>query len=37
MNRVAKSEIGEKVIVCGRSARWWDSEIKERITLRWQL
>ena len=25
------------MIVCGRSARWWDSEIKERVTLRWQL
>ena len=24
-------------IVCGRSARWWDSEIKERIALRQQL
>ena len=24
VNRVAKSEIGEKVIVCSRSARWWD-------------
>ena len=29
VNRVAKSETGEKVIVCGRSAKWWDSEIKE--------
>ena len=37
MNRVAKMEVGEKVIVCGRSARWWDSEIKERIALRRQL
>ena len=37
MNRVAKMEVGEKVIVCGRSARWWNSEIKERIALRWQL
>ena len=33
VNRVAKMEVGEKVIVCGRSARWWDSEIKERIAL----
>ena len=23
--------------MCGRSARWWDSEIKERIALRRQL
>ena len=37
MYTVAKNEIGEKVIVCVRSARWWDSDIKERITLRWQL
>ena len=37
MNRVAKSEIGEKVIVCGRSFRWWNGEIKKRITLRQQL
>ena len=37
VNRVAKMEVGEKVIVCGRSARWWDSEIKERIALRRQL
>ena len=28
-NRVAKSEAGEKMIVCGRVARWWDNEIKE--------
>ena len=37
MNRVAKMEVGEKVIVCGRSARWWDSEITERNALRRQL
>ena len=37
VNRVAKMEVGEKVIVCGRSGRWWNSEIKERIALRWQL
>ena len=36
-NWVAKMEVGEKVIVGGRSARWWDSEIKERIALRWKL
>ena len=34
MNRVAKMEVGEKMILCGRSARWRDSEIKERIALR---
>ena len=27
VNRVAKSEVGEKMIVCGRVARWWDIEI----------
>ena len=27
-NRVAKSEVGEKMIVCGRVTRWWNSEIK---------
>ena len=35
VNRVAKSEVEEKMIVCGRVARWWDNEIKEfeaRIT-----
>ena len=28
VNRVAKSEVGEKKFVCGRAARWWDNEIK---------
>ena len=37
VNRVAKIAVGEKVILCGRSATWWDSEIKERIALRWEL
>ena len=27
VNRVAKMEVGEKVIVCGRSARWWDTGV----------
>ena len=22
------------MIVCGRAARWWDNEIKEKISLR---
>ena len=34
VNRVAKREIGDKMIVCGRAARWWDNEIKEKISLR---
>ena len=31
VNRVAKREVGDKMIVCGRAARWWD---KEKISLR---
>ena len=34
VNRVAKREVGDKMIVCGRAARWWDNEIKEKISLR---
>ena len=30
VNRVAKSEAGEKMIVWGRVARWWDNEIMRR-------
>ena len=37
VNRVAKREVGEKMIVCGKSARWWDSEIKDKINSRRQL
>ena len=29
VNRVAKTEVGEKMIVCGRAARWWDDEMIE--------
>ena len=25
-NRVAKSVVGEKMIVCGKSVRWWDND-----------
>ena len=25
VNRVAKSGVGKKMIVCGRAARWWDN------------
>ena len=28
VNRVAKRKMGEKIIVCGKSARWRDSEVK---------
>ena len=34
VNRVVRKEVGEKFIVCGRAARWWDNEIKEKISLR---
>ena len=34
MNRVAKSEVGEKMIVCGKSATWWSSEVKDKISSR---
>ena len=34
VNRVAKREVGDKMIVCGRAARWWDKELKEKISLR---
>ena len=33
VNRVAKREVGDKMIVCGRAARWWDKELKEKISL----
>ena len=34
VNRVAKAEVGEKVVVCGRAARWWEDEIKAKIEQR---
>ena len=34
VDRVAKSVVGEKMIVCGRAARWWDDEIKAKIEHR---
>ena len=37
VNRVAKAEVGEKVVVCGRAARWWDDEIKAKIEQRREL
>ena len=37
VKRVVSKEIGEKVIVCGKAARWWDAEIKEKIRLRRQV
>ena len=37
VNRVAKCELGEKMIVCGRAARWWDEQIKDRINARQEV
>ena len=37
VNRVAKTEVGEKMIVCGRVARWWDDEVRARIEHRRQV
>ena len=34
---VAKTEVGEKMIVCGRAARWWDDEIRAKIEHRRQV
>ena len=36
VNRVARDTVGEKVIVCGRSVRWWDDGIKAKIEQRRQ-
>ena len=35
--KVAKSVIGEKTVVCGRSTRWWDKEIKGKVKQRRQV
>ena len=37
VNRVAQCELGEKMIVCGRAAMWWDEQIKDKINARCQL
>ena len=29
VKKVASKEIGEKVTVCGKAARWWDYETKK--------
>ena len=34
VNKVAKAIVGDKMIVCGRAARWWDDEVKARIEHR---
>ena len=37
VNKVANSEVGEKMIVCGTSARWWDSEVKDKSNSRMKV
>ena len=32
VNRVARNEVGE--FICGRAARWWDNELKDKTCLR---
>ena len=34
VNRVARNEVGEGMIICGRAARWWDRELMDKISLR---
>ena len=34
VNRVTKCELGEKMKVCGRAARWWDEQSKDKINVR---
>ena len=33
VNRVARNEVGERMIICGRVARWWNSELKDKIIV----
>lgn len=37
VNKVAKAEVGDKMIVCGKAARWWDDEVKAKIEHRRQV
>ena len=37
VNRVAKCELGEKMIVCGRAARWWDEQIPQQQLTRTRI
>ena len=34
VNRVTKSAVGEKTIVCGKSARWWDNAVGAKCIRR---
>ena len=31
VNRVTECELGEKMVVCERAARWWNEQIKDKI------
>ena len=33
VTKVAKTVIGEKTVVCGRSIRWWDEEIQSTTII----
>ena len=35
--KITKKVIGEKTVVCGRSTRWWDVEIKGKIKQRREM
>ena len=37
VNSVAKCELGDKMIVCGRAARWWAEQIKYKINARQEV
>ena len=37
VSRVARKEVGENMIVCSSSPRWWDSELKDKISLRQEV
>ena len=30
VDRVGKEEVGQKII-CGRAAKWWDEELKDKL------
>ena len=34
---VSGNELGKKMIVCGRAARWWDEQMKDKINARRQV
>ena len=34
VKRVVNREVGEKMIVCESSARWWNHEVKDKINFK---